>query len=219
HCDIYAVFAPVGASNASGTLNISMAGNIYPVTFSGIGVAPADTTPPTVSMTAPAAGATIAGTVTVSASATDNVGVAGVQFILDGVNLRAEVTAAPYAISWNTTTASDGAHTLTAVARDAAGNTASTAVSLIVANGPAITSFTPTSGPMGASVTISGTNFTGATAVTFNGLSDESFTLISATSIQATVPKGATTGPLSVTTPGGTENSTSALTVITCCVF
>src|SRR3989441_8215142 len=57
-----------------------------------------DTTPPTVSITAPAAGATVAGTVTVSSSATDNVGVVGVQFKLDGANLGAEVTAAPYSL-------------------------------------------------------------------------------------------------------------------------
>ena len=54
-------------------------------------------------MTAPAAGATVSGTVTVSASASDNVGVAGVQFLLDGASLGAEDTTAPYAISWNTT--------------------------------------------------------------------------------------------------------------------
>src|SRR3989441_1566223 len=85
---------------------------------------PPDTTPPTVSITAPAAGATVAGTVTVSASATDNVGVVGVQFKLDGANLGAEVTSAPYTLSWNTATASNGLHTLTAVARDPAGNNA-----------------------------------------------------------------------------------------------
>ncbi len=83
-----------------------------------------DTTPPTVSITAPANGATVAGTITVSASATDNVGVVGVQFKLDGVNLGAEITKAPYTLAWITSTASQGAHTLTAVARDAAGNTA-----------------------------------------------------------------------------------------------
>jgi len=83
-----------------------------------------DTTPPTVSITAPADGATVAGTVTVSASATDNVGVVGVQFKLDGVNLGAEITKAPYTLAWITSTASQGKHTLTAVARDAAGNTA-----------------------------------------------------------------------------------------------
>src|SRR5207249_1846138 len=86
--------------------------------------APPDTTPPTVAITAQAAGATVAGTITVSASATDNVGVVGVQFKLDGVNLGAEVKSAPYAIFWNTATVTNGTHTLTALARDAAGNTA-----------------------------------------------------------------------------------------------
>src|SRR3989475_6163880 len=80
-----------------------------------------DTTPPMVSMTAPAAGSTVAGSVTVSANATDNVGVVGVQFQLDGANLGGEVTAAPYAVSWNTTLAPNGSHSLTAVARDASG--------------------------------------------------------------------------------------------------
>jgi len=83
-----------------------------------------DTTPPAVSITGPANGATVAGTVTVSASATDNVGVVGVQFKLDGVNLGSEITKAPYTLAWITSTASQGKHTLTAVARDAAGNTA-----------------------------------------------------------------------------------------------
>src|SRR2546426_10305794 len=87
-------------------------------------------------MTAPSAGATISGTVTVSVTASDNVGVAGVQFKLDGANLGAEVTSAPYSLSWTTTTVTDAAHSLTAVARDAAGNrTTSTAISVTVANG------------------------------------------------------------------------------------
>ncbi|MBI4438021.1 hypothetical protein HY631_03680, partial [Candidatus Uhrbacteria bacterium] len=87
----------------------------------------ADVSPPTVSITAPASGSTVSGTITVSASASDNVGVVGVQFKLDGVNLEAEDTTAHYVISWNTTTATNGSHTLTAVARDAAGNSATSA--------------------------------------------------------------------------------------------
>ena len=85
-------------------------------------------------------------------------------------------------------------------------------VSTVVTSPPTITSFTPASGPTGTSVTISGTNFTGATAIRFNGVS-ASFTLSSATAIQATVPVGATTGPLTVTTPGGTATSASSFTV------
>ncbi|MDR4484699.1 MAG: Ig-like domain-containing protein [Nitrospirales bacterium] len=83
---------------------------------------PADTTPPTVALTAPSAG-TVSGTVTVSASASDNVGVTGVQFRLQGANLGAEDTSSPYSTSWNTTTVPNGSYTLTAIARDAAGNT------------------------------------------------------------------------------------------------
>ncbi len=86
----------------------------------------ADNTPPTVSITSPAAG-NVSGTENVTANASDNVGVIGVQFLLDGVNLGAEDISAPYAVSWNTTTASAGNHTLTARARDAAGNTTTSA--------------------------------------------------------------------------------------------
>ena len=96
---------------------------------------PPDTTNPTVSISAPAQGATVSGTTTVSASASDNVGVVGVQFKLDGNNLGAEVGSPPYSVSWNTTTATAGSHTLTAVARDAAGNSAtSTPVTVTVDN-------------------------------------------------------------------------------------
>ena len=99
-----------------------------------------DTTPPTVSISAPANGATVSGTVSVTANASDNVGVASVQFRLDGASLGSLDTASPYTASWNTTTASNGTHTLSAVAKDAAGNTTTSAnVSVTVNNGPADT--------------------------------------------------------------------------------
>src|SRR5438132_8981390 len=96
-----------------------------------------DTTPPTVSITSPASGTIVAGTISVTASASDNVGVVGVQFLLDGLNAGAEVTAAPYSVSWDTTTASNGSHSLAAVARGAASNrTTTSAVVVAVSNGP-----------------------------------------------------------------------------------
>jgi hypothetical protein len=138
-----------------------------------------DTTAPTVSITAPTQGATVSGTVSVSANASDNVGVAGVQFRLDGANLGAEDTTAPYSASWNTTTVSNGNHTLTAVARDAAGNqTTSAAVTVTVSNAAADT--TPPSVSISApaqGATVSGSVTVSATASDNVGVAGVQFQL------------------------------------------
>jgi hypothetical protein len=84
-----------------------------------------------VAMSGPADGSTVTGTVTVSATASDNTGVVGVRFTLDGQTLNTEDTTSPYSTPWNTATATNGTHTLAAVARDAAGNT-QTATSVTV---------------------------------------------------------------------------------------
>src|SRR5205809_987113 len=107
----------------------------------------------------PSSGSTVSGAVTVTASASDNVGVAGVQFRLDGSNLGGEDTSSPYSVSWSTTAASNGSHTLTARARDAAGNaTTSSTVTVTVFNGAhaCTTVTTATSTPSSACYTISG---------------------------------------------------------------
>jgi YVTN family beta-propeller protein len=93
-----------------------------------------DTTAPTVSLTGPANGATVSGAVAVTATASDSVGVTAVQFKLDGANLGTQDTVAPYSLSWDTTAVSNGPHTLTAVARDAAGNTRTSASLTVTVN-------------------------------------------------------------------------------------
>jgi hypothetical protein len=94
-----------------------------------------DTTFPSISITAPGDLDPVSSTVSVSADASDNAGIAGVQFYLDGVRLEAEVVSAPYSIFWDTTSTTDGIHILTAVARDAEGNMAtSTPVRVTVDN-------------------------------------------------------------------------------------
>jgi N,N-dimethylformamidase beta subunit-like, C-terminal/Bacterial Ig domain/Purple acid Phosphatase, N-terminal domain len=99
----------------------------------------ADMTPPTVAITAPANGATVSGAVTLSATATDNVGVASVQFRVDGADVGAKMTTAPYNLSWNSATLANGSHSITAVAADAAGNqTAATPITVTVNNVPPV---------------------------------------------------------------------------------
>src|SRR5205807_632755 len=96
------------------------------------------TTATTAAISSTANAATKSGATAIQANASDNVGVAGVQFQLDSVNLGAEATAPPYSVSWNTTTASNASHTLTAIARDAAGNrTTSSPVTVTVSNSTA----------------------------------------------------------------------------------
>ena len=101
----------------------------------GPGGGPGDTTPPSITISLPAAGATVAGVATISVTAFDNIGVAGVQFRVDGANVGTEVTQPPFLFALDTSTLANGGHTLAAVARDAAGNTtASTPVSVTVNN-------------------------------------------------------------------------------------
>ncbi len=77
-----------------------------------------------------------------------------------------------------------------------------------------LTSFSPTSGPVGTSITLTGTNLTGAMAVSFNGTAATTFAVVDATTITATIPTGTTTGPVTVTTPNGSATSSTPFVVV-----
>jgi hypothetical protein len=111
-------------------------GNASPVNVTVRNAPPPDTTAPTVSITAPASGARVSGTVMVSANASDGVGVAGVQFFINDVALGPEDTVAPYSFSWDTQSGPDGPYRIGARARDAAGNAAQAEINVTVANQP-----------------------------------------------------------------------------------
>lgn len=94
-----------------------------------------DTVAPTTSITAPASGATVSGTTNVTASASDNVGVTSVEFYLDNV-LQSTDTTSPHAWSWNTAASSNGSHSLTSKAYDAAGNVGTSSPVSVTVNNP-----------------------------------------------------------------------------------
>jgi glucose/arabinose dehydrogenase len=111
------------------------AGNASDWSTAATAVVRVDETPPTVSVTAPTAGTTVSGTVQLQASASDDIGVVGVQFRVDGAAVGAEDTTAPYSLSWNSAGVANGTRTITAVARDASGkSTTSAPVTVTVSN-------------------------------------------------------------------------------------
>ena len=135
--------------------------------------------PLAVSITSPAAGAIVSGSVDVTAAVTGGVAAAGVQFQVDGANFGTEDTDAPYSAAWDTTTASDGPHTLTASARDIAGTVVtSVLVSVIVVN----TTQPPVAGRV--EETDPAVSFSGA----WTQLSPYYFAWSGGTAVQSTVP-------------------------------
>jgi len=129
---LYAAPAPIPSPQ---TITVKAANVSDPTQFATatVSLVP-DTIPPTVALTSPSNGATVGGIVTVTASANDNIRVAGVRFLVDGVALGSELTTGPYAAVWDTSAFSNGTHTLTAVARDAGGNTATGTATVTVSN-------------------------------------------------------------------------------------
>jgi YVTN family beta-propeller protein len=138
---------------ANGTVNA----DDFPITFnvataSGSPTNPgspgADTSPPTVVVTAPLNGATVAGTITIKASATDKTAIASVTFQVDGATIGTDTTS-PYSVNWNTSSLAPGSHTIRAQARDSAGNIGTSRTVTVTVEGdrpaasPAKAIFTP----------------------------------------------------------------------------
>lgn len=179
--------------------------------------------PPAVSLLTPASGTIVnAGTpVTLSAAASDfSLGgvtgaVASVEFFVNGESLE-NVTGTPYEATW--TPGAYGIYELFARATDTEGAWSVSATNTVVVlsddGKPVITSFTPTAGVSGTSVSVTGLNFANVTNVTFNGLSSTSFMVHSLTNLTATVPASATTGPIGVATLVGSVESASDFTII-----
>jgi len=92
----------------------------------------------------------------------------------------------------------------------AGGSTSSAGTFAVV---PLVKTFSPTTGPVETAVTIKGYSFTGATVVTFGGVAATSYSVINDNEVDALVPNGAVTGPIGVTTPGGTGFSSTNFTV------
>ncbi len=158
---------------------------------------------PTISSFAPTSGkvgdlVTITGTNLTGATAVKFAGLTAVFTVVSATSITANVPSGAVTGKISVTTP---------------GGTAISATDFTVYPPPSISSFAPTSGAVGDTVTITGVNFTGATSVTFGGDVSATITSVNATTITATVPSGAVTGTISVTTPGGTAVSNDSFTV------
>ncbi len=195
-------FSAQGSGQTQTVTVTDVAGNTATFTSPAVSI---DAPAPATTETGASSGSTYTGPVTITLSATDNLsGVAATYYTVDAG--AQETYSAPFTVS------TAGAHTLTYWSVDNAGNVEpSHTLAFTINLAPVITSFTPMSGVAGNSVVITGTNFTGATYVRFNGAST-SFTVNSATQITATVPSKGSTGTIAVTTPAGTGTSSGVFT-------
>ena len=205
-----------GSTDSTAYTHYSLEAGLY--SYFGLGTAPnngATATPlpippvapqpqPTVSSFQPASGP--AGT-SVTIFGTGFTGATGVSF--------AGTPASAFAVSSDTqitATVPSGAVTGSITVSTPSGKASSTSSFTVMPPQPVISSFSPTTAPVGASITVTGSNFTDATDVTLNGAST-AFTVTSDTQLAFTVPSGATSGPIAVATPDGTGSSSTPFNV------
>ncbi len=128
---------PVGAQSV--TL-LHLISSVATLTIDDVGLfatgtgTPAETNPPTIDFIAPTNGAVVSGTVTLTATSTDDTGVVGVYFALNGAPFGGEDPTAPYQYIWNTTTVPDGTYILKATTHDVFGNNANKEITVTVNN-------------------------------------------------------------------------------------
>jgi hypothetical protein len=188
-------FTVVNSTTITATVSTGTSGNISITTASGTATMGWFYFAPSIASFTPA----IAGTgLSVTITGTGFIGVTNVSF--GGISASSFTIVSPTTIVAVVAAGSTGDVSVTS-----SGGTA-TLSGFIYALAPAVNSFSPMNGGTGTVVIITGTNFSGATQVTFGGASASSFTVISPTSISAVVGGGAT-GNVFVTTPGGTANS------------
>lgn len=208
--------------------------------FSANVTAIADTTAPTVAITDPANNSQLQGLGRIGGTARDNQGGSGLAPNAVTVSIQRSsdntfwngtswgsvtrvllpVSFDPPSGDWQKTdqlpplSTSDGIYTLQARAVDLAGNAADSAPITLrpLPAAPTISGFTPDTGPIGTTVTITGTNLATTTGVSFNGVF-ASFTVVSNTQVTVQVPLNATTGPIRVVTTGGNVTSATNFTV------
>ena len=211
------------------------AGNISTSLSSSVNIT-IDTTPPTISITAPADKSTVSGTTSVTVTANDNVGVTQVAFYLDGTTPLAATNVKPFNYNWDTTTASNGAHTLTAKAYDAAGNVGTSSnITITVSNAYTISasagsggtispagnavvnyggsqtfSITPATGYHVAGVTVDGSSVGAVTTYTFSSVT-ANHTIVANFAVNKTSPLSVSiTAPANSATVNGTVSVTAS---------
>ena len=176
-----------------------------------------DNTPPTIAFVRPTEGSQLSGSTPVEIEAEDTLsGIAAIEFLVDAI-LQGSRTEPPFSFLLDPAAFAPGRHILTARAVDRAGNAAT--ASIEVEFGllpPTLTRFEPTSGKVGATVTLTGTHFDANTAgntITLNGVAAD---VLGATATQlfTRVPQGATNGSIAVRTAGGTATSTGHFLVL-----
>jgi subtilisin family serine protease len=115
--------------------------NAYRAVLAAQGLPASDTTPPSVTLTNPTAGAVLSSTIQVQGTASDNMGVTGITFLVDG-QLVSSTSGSPFTFTLNTSSFTNGSHTLTVTASDAAGNAGSASVAVSI-NNPIVADTTP----------------------------------------------------------------------------